>query len=57
MNIRAYLESGGSICLSCGSKNIEGGKIDWDSMSREVDCKDCGAGWWDIHKLVGVEER
>ena len=58
MNERAYLESGGSICPNCGSKNIEGaGEIDWDGMARAVDCKDCDFGWWDIYKLAGMEKR
>jgi len=57
MNKRAYLESGGSICPECGSSDIEGGKVDWDSMAKEVDCKSCGFGWWDIYKLVGMEKR
>ena len=57
MNERAYLESGGSICLDCGSSNISGGQMDFDSETREVECNDCGSVWLDIYKLVGVMEK
>lgn len=59
MNVRAYLESGGSICPSCGSKDIEGGKSEFDAdyCTLEVDCRDCDYGWFDIYKLTGIEER
>ena len=59
MNVREYLESGGNICLECGSKNIESGKskFDADYCELSVDCNDCGAEWLDIYKLVGVEPK
>ena len=59
MNERVYLESGGSACPGCGSKNIEGGRYasDADFVTLEVECKDCNFIWLDIYKLVGMEKR
>ena len=58
MNVRAYLESGGSICPNCGSKNIDAGQFDFDSpLAQERGCKDCDFIWFDIYKLVGMEKR
>ena len=59
MNERAYLESGGTICFGCGSKNIDAGQFDFGSadVTQDRNCKDCGFKWRDIYKLVGMEER
>ncbi len=27
------------------------------SLSQEIDCKACGASWYDIYKLVDIEKR
>jgi predicted nucleic-acid-binding Zn-ribbon protein len=52
---RAYLKHGGSKCIACGSKNIEGGSLEMDGASAwcVVDCNDCGASWKDVYKLSG----
>ena len=58
MNVRAYLESGGTICPDCGSKNVDAGQFDFDSpLAQERGCNDCGFTWLDIYKLVGMEKR
>lgn len=54
--IREYLAEGGSKCLYCGSKDIEGGntEMDGDSGTCQITCNDCGKEWYDCYTLTGV---
>lgn len=57
---KEYLENGGTKCPKCGSENIEGASWDADGSgitSQEVSCNECGAKWYDVYNLVGIQER
>ena len=43
--------------LTCRSGQIEGGSVDVDGnvCTQEVACKECGASWTDVYKLIGYE--
>jgi hypothetical protein len=55
----AYLASGGTICPYCQSSRISAGELDSEGTgaTQEVECKDCGAEWFDVFTLVDVLER
>jgi hypothetical protein len=52
-----YLRAKGVRCPICNSKDIEGGKsnFDGDYCTLEVTCSDCDAEWRDIYTLSGIE--
>ena len=52
-----YLENGGQKCPVCKSENISADKTEIDGSQgyANVDCRDCGATWTDIFKLVGID--
>jgi len=52
-----YIQSNGGFCLSCGSKDIVGGDIDWDEpITRGITCNACRSEWRDV-LLVGDVQR
>jgi len=53
-----YIESGGSICPHCGSKNITGDSVNFEGseISQAVYCEDCEADWTDVFKLAYIEQ-
>lgn len=58
--IKDYVDSRGSYCPYCKSKNIEGtGNRDYDDnwASNHIVCKDCGKEWDDIYTLTGIDEH
>jgi hypothetical protein len=57
-NATEYLEAGGSFCPFCRASDITGGSMDFDSGSIEqkITCEVCGKVWFDVYRLVGVEE-
>jgi C4-type Zn-finger protein len=54
---KAYLQSEGSICPYCSSKNITGHQFGYEGMNiwQSVICEECGKEWTDVYKLVDVE--
>lgn len=57
MNSDLYAETGASVCPACRSENISAGDCNHEApATQEVECKDCGATWNDIYKLVGYED-
>jgi hypothetical protein len=44
--------------ISCHG-SIEGGGLNFDGgyISQEISCLECGAAWWDVYKLVDIEDR
>ncbi len=58
-NKTKYLEAGGSFCPFCESTDIVGGSMTFDSGSLEqkVKCEACGKAWFDVYRLVDVEEQ
>ena len=57
-NKTEYLEAGGSFCPFCKSTDIVGASMTFDSCSIEqkIECGACGKHWFDVYRLVGVEE-
>lgn len=53
-----YLEEP-SKCPYCGFDQIEGGDLNFEtgSLSQEIRCNACDKGWYDVYKLVTIEER
>jgi transcription elongation factor Elf1 len=51
-----YILKGGVRCLFCNSSNITAGTFDGESEGQKVSCEDCHKQWWDVYKLVDVEE-
>lgn len=45
-------------CPYCGSDTIHANETYYsnDGAQQRVDCETCGARWWDIYKLVDVQE-
>ena len=53
-----YVNSGGSHCPFCGDDYILGGHLESDTSEAwmEVTCQNCSKSWYDIYKLVDIEE-
>jgi len=51
-----YISTGGLHCPFCSSSNISAGVWEGEAEGQKVDCEDCGKRWWDIYKLVDIEE-
>jgi len=56
--IEKYIEKRGVHCPKCESQNIEGDSFDVDEngANQQMACIDCDFEWFDIYKLVGIEE-
>lgn len=54
--INHYVTADGSICISCGSDNIEGGSIDIEGTqaTQEIRCLVCDASWYDVYALTTI---
>ena len=58
--IDAYVKAAGSGCPFCGPDaqiEGEGVEIDRGGANQEVSCCDCGAVWFDMYTLTGVEVK
>jgi len=52
---KAYIESGGVVCLYCGDSNLQTGDIDAQEMiCQQVVCLNCKKEWTDEYTLTGV---
>lgn len=55
---RRYLELRGLTCPFCGSRDIEGGSMDFEAgeIAQRISCHDCGERWTDVYKLAAVAD-
>jgi hypothetical protein len=55
---KKYLEKRGLACPFCGSRDIEGGSMDFDSgeIAQRISCHECNERWTDVYKLVAVAD-
>ncbi|MFH1031076.1 MAG: hypothetical protein V1767_00695 [Chloroflexota bacterium] len=57
---KEYLDNSGGKCPVCGSENIVAyGGMDFDgngTASEKVQCNNCGAKWYDIYNLIGIQQ-
>ncbi len=44
-------------CPSCRSENIEGREWEPECLSQSVVCLECDLAWWDIYKMIDIEQR
>jgi hypothetical protein len=53
-----YIDNGGHYCPFCSSTNIEGGHPEQEgaTSSCKITCYDCGAMWYDVYNLVGIQQ-
>ena len=51
-----YILKGGVRCPFCNSSNITAGVFHGQAVGQKVECEDCHREWWDVYKLVDVEE-
>ena len=51
-----YIREGGVHCPFCTSSNITAGVFEGEPMGQKVECEDCHKKWYDVYKLVDVEE-
>jgi hypothetical protein len=53
-----YLASGGSGCPYCRASEISAGSvtIDQGGAEQKITCEKCGKTWFDVYRLVDVEE-
>lgn len=57
--IREYVQSGGSYCPYCSSKEIEGTgerNTDGNWTGNEITCLKCGKIWKDVYLLADIYE-
>ncbi len=55
---KEYLEQRGLACPFCGSWDIEGGSMDFDSgeIAQRISCHECSEQWTDVYKLAAVAD-
>jgi len=55
---KEYLEQHGLVCPFCGSWDIEGGSMDFDSgeIAQRISCHECNEQWTDVYKLAAVAD-
>lgn len=55
MNETEYVEAMGTLCLFCGSEQIEGGPVEIDDGRawQHMKCNDCDSEWDDLYDLSG----
>ena len=51
-----YIVKGGLHCPFCGSSEITAGVFEGEATGQRVECENCHKEWWDIYKLVDIEE-
>ncbi len=57
--IEKYVQSEGSFCPYCGSKDIEGAgdrDFDGDWATASIQCNKCGKSWKDVYALCDIQE-
>jgi len=54
--IESYIDSNGSRCVYCKSKNIEGGDTEFDGSKifQNCRCNACDKEWTETYSLTGV---
>ena len=50
-----YIKGRAVRCPFCHSYNISASPYDGEGMYEEVECKNCGVSWNDIHEIVDIE--
>jgi hypothetical protein len=55
---KKYLERRGLGCPCCGSRDIEGGSMDFEAgeIAQRMSCHECNEQWTDVYKLVAVAD-
>ena len=55
---KKYLEQGGIACPFCGSWDIDGGSMNFESgeIAQRISCHECDERWTDVYKLVAVAD-
>jgi formate dehydrogenase maturation protein FdhE len=55
---KKYLEQRGLACPFCGSRDIEGGSMNFESgeIAQRISCHECDERWTDVYKLVAVAD-
>jgi transposase-like protein len=55
---KKYLEQRGRSCPLCGSPDIEGGSMDFESgeITQRISCHECNDRWTDVYKLAAVAD-
>ncbi len=55
---KEYLEQHGLVCPFCGSWDIAGGSMDFDSgeIAQRISCHECNERWTDVYKLAAVAD-
>jgi transcription elongation factor Elf1 len=53
-----YLESGGTGCPFCRAQEISASSmhVDHGGVEQRIECEKCGEAWFDVYKLVDVED-
>jgi len=53
---QAYIESDGDHCPYCKNRNIQAIEPLQADETRQVECHDCGALWYDVMSVVDIIE-
>ncbi len=55
---KKYLEQRGLACPFCGSRDIEGGSMNFEAgeIAQKIFCHECDERWTDVYKLVAVAD-
>ena len=55
---KEYLEQRGLACPFCGSRDIEGGSMDFEAgeIAQRISCLACNEQWTDVYQLVAVAD-
>ena len=55
---KEYLERRGLACPFCGSRDIEGGSMDFEAgeIAQRISCHVCNERWTDVYKLAAVAD-
>lgn len=55
---KKYLEQRGLACPFCGSRDIEGGSMNFESgeIAQRISCHECSERWTDVYKLAAVAD-
>ena len=51
-----YIEGGGVHCPFCQSTDITASPFEGDTKSQQVNCDNCGETWYDLYKLIDIQE-
>jgi hypothetical protein len=55
---KKYLEQGGIACPFCGSWDIDGGSMNFESgeIAQRISCHECNERWTDVYRLAAVAD-